>query len=78
VDAYEPRSVEQHFEVGERLFLQIGLAAGFHGHVIVLRLDVVDLVDRDHMDVAAIADEYAGNGPLRLTAARHQVRHGFF
>src|SRR5581483_12256249 len=59
VDAHEGRRVEQRLEFAERLFLEIRLAAGPNGHVIVLRFDPVDLLDGDDVDVGAIANEDA-------------------
>src|SRR4029453_17114913 len=46
----EARRIEEALDCGKRLILEIRLALRMERDVIVLRLDVIDLVDGQHMD----------------------------
>ena len=53
----------------ERLLLEVRLPVRLERDVVVLRLDVVDLVDRQHVHVRAVADQHA-LGRSRTAAGR--------
>ena len=55
VDAHKAPGIELALDFRDRLRFQIALAAGMQGDVIVLRLDVIELVEGDDVDTRAIA-----------------------
>ena len=59
MDAHEAGRIERRFEFGDGLLLEIALAAGVKSDVVVLRFDIVELVERDDMDLRAILDDDA-------------------
>ena len=58
----------------ERLVLQILPAVRDEAHVVVLRFDVVDPLDREDVDLRAVADQHALERPLDRTASRQGRR----
>src|SRR3954467_1152131 len=59
MDADELRRIERRLDLGERLLLQVLLALAAEADVIVLRLHVLDFLDRQHVHPRAVADEDA-------------------
>src|SRR6476620_11600078 len=51
VNPHEPRRIEESLGHPERLILEIGLAFRAKRYVVVLRFDVIDPVNRQHVDL---------------------------
>ena len=77
MDPDEHVFVEQRLELGQRLLLQVSPARRLHRHVIVLRFEVVDLLDRNHVHVGTIADENPLERRLPRASGRGQARRHF-
>ena len=63
VDAHEAPRIEQHLEFGQALVLQPRLATRADAHVIVLRLDDVDIKGCHHVHLRAVADQHPFERP---------------
>ena len=57
VDAHEAFGVERGFEAGDGLLLEPVAAFTAQGNVVILGLGVVELADRDDVDLCAILDD---------------------
>src|SRR5687768_13361159 len=57
MDPHEAAGIEELLEIRQRLLLEIALTSHLDRDVVVLRLDVVDLLDRDDVHVRAVTDE---------------------
>jgi hypothetical protein len=62
VNPHEDLRIELRLDFGQRLLLQVLLAAGVEAHVVVAGLDEVERVDVDDVDLGAVADEDALGG----------------
>src|SRR6516225_1605421 len=59
VHAQEAGGVELLLDLGDALRLEVALAVGVDGEVVALGLDALDLLDRDHVHLLAVADQDA-------------------
>ncbi len=57
MDPHEAPGVELGLQLGQRLLFQQRPALRLKGHVVVLRLDIVDLPHRQHVNVGTVAND---------------------
>ena len=70
------RRVELRLEIAERLLLEIAPPAALDGDVVVLRLEVVDLLDGNDVHLGALANQDALQRRAVRPRGGQQVRDG--
>jgi len=71
MNAHEARGVQHGFQAGDGLLFQITLAPAVERDVVILRLDIIQLFDRNYMHARAVLH----HDPLRMLARRPRLRH---
>src|SRR5271168_803898 len=59
MDAQESPPAQLCLEFSERLFLEVASAGRADRHIVVLRFDIVDLLDRNDVHIRAIPNQHA-------------------
>src|SRR2546427_8896423 len=73
MDAHKLRRIQDPFDIAKRLLLQIAFTLRAKTYVIVLGLGVIDLQNRDHMNVCAVTNQNPLSPGARRTRSILQV-----